>query len=114
MTDAPAPTRWGRVGLLNTLEHALTRFSDSATTLLLLWGLSSELFGRLAIAQAFAAPLLLLCVAPENVLYRDFPALRGSRGTWREDRGVSPLWMVEACRAASDRGRPRILGRDAG
>lgn len=74
-----APPRWGRIGILNTIEHALTRFSDSATTLLLLWGLNPELFGSLALAQAFAAPLLLLCVAPENVLYRDFPRLRENR-----------------------------------
>jgi glycosyltransferase involved in cell wall biosynthesis len=74
---------WARHGVLNTLEHAITRISDAATSLILLWALSPEHFSKLALAQAAVAPLLFLFVSPEMVLYRDF-------GKWKA-QGVSCL-----------------------
>lgn len=67
---------WVRHGFLNTFEHIFTRFADAFISLLLLWGLSPESFSRLAIAQAWVAPMLLFFVAPETVLYRDFSKLK--------------------------------------
>lgn len=65
---------WWKHGSLNLLEHGLTRGADAASTLLLLWALPSETFSKLALAQAWVAPLLLVFVSPEAVLYRDFKA----------------------------------------
>jgi hypothetical protein len=69
---------WLKHGFWNTLEHAVTRVSDALTTLVLLWALVPEVFSRLAIAQAWVAPLLLVFISPEAVLYRDF-------GKWRSE-----------------------------
>lgn len=63
---------WLKHSFWNVLEHGLTRVADAATSLVLLWVLSPEIFSKLALAQAVVAPLLLLFVAPEWVLYRDF------------------------------------------
>lgn len=63
---------WFKHGVLNTLEHVLVRGADALSTLVLLWTLQPELFSKLAIAQAWAAPLLLLFISPETVLYRDY------------------------------------------
>jgi hypothetical protein len=63
---------WFKYGFWNTLEHGLIRVSDALTSIVLLWALSAETFSMLALAQAFVAPLLLLFVSPETVLYRDF------------------------------------------
>jgi hypothetical protein len=65
-------TVWLKHGLWNILEHGLTRAADAATSLVLLWVLSPEIFSKLALAQAVIAPLLLFFVSPEVVLYRDF------------------------------------------
>jgi O-antigen/teichoic acid export membrane protein len=69
---------WFKHGFLNTLEHGLTRVADAATSLVLLWVLSPELFSSLALAQAMVAPALLFFISPETVLYRDF-------AKWREE-----------------------------
>lgn len=63
---------WLRHGFWNTLEHGVTRASDAMTTLVLLWALPAEIFARLALAQSWVAPTLLLFISPEQVLYRDF------------------------------------------
>lgn len=63
---------WIRPAALNILEHSSTRVADAATTLLVLLILDTEVFGRLALAQAWVAPTLFFFVCPENVLYRDF------------------------------------------
>lgn len=63
---------WVGHGLWNTAEHLLTRVLDAGTTLLLLWFLPSEQFAKLALAQAWVAPLLLFFVAPETAFYRDY------------------------------------------
>ncbi len=76
-----APIRsssWWRHGAWNTLEHAVTRASDSLATLLLVLILDPSKFARLALAQAIVAPLLFLSVTPESALYRHFAA-------WREE-----------------------------
>ena len=44
---------------------------------MLLWALAPEAFSKLALAQAFTAPLLFLFISPEVVIYRDF-------AQWRE------------------------------
>lgn len=69
---------WMRHGTLNTLEHAITRILDALSTLVLIWALSPELFSKLALAQAVAAPCLLFFIAPEAVFYRDF-------GRWKAE-----------------------------
>lgn len=69
---------WFRHGFLNTMEHGITRVADAGVTFVLIWALPIEVFSRLALAQAWVAPLLLFFVAPETVLYRDFSA-------WREE-----------------------------
>lgn len=63
---------WLKHGFWNTLEHGITRFSDAATTLVLLWVLPTEVFSKLALAQATVALFLLFFLAPESVFYRDF------------------------------------------
>lgn len=65
-------SQWFRHGFLNTLEHGVTRFADALTSIVLLWSLSSESFSKLALAQAYVAPVLFLFVSPEVVIYRDF------------------------------------------
>jgi hypothetical protein len=74
---------WLKHGFWNTLEHGLTRVADAGTSIVLLWALSTETFSRLALAQAWVAPLLLLFISPEAVLYRDF-------ARWKEE-GPSAL-----------------------
>jgi hypothetical protein len=69
---------WIRHGFWNTAEHATVRVSDALVTLLLIWLLPTESFSRLALAQAFVAPLLLAFVSPEAAIYRDFT-------TWRQE-----------------------------
>ena len=59
-------------GLLNTFEQGLNRVADAATTIALVRYLSPETFSKLGLAQAAVAPLLLLFISPEAVLYRDF------------------------------------------
>lgn len=63
---------WFKHGILNTLEHAVTRISDAATSIVLLYVLAPEVFAKLALAQAWTAPVLFFFVAPETVIYRDF------------------------------------------
>ena len=74
---------WIKHGFWNTLEHGVTRGSDALTSLVLLWCLAPEVFSRLALAQAIAAPVLILFVSPELVIYRDF-------AKWRAE-GISVL-----------------------
>ncbi len=64
--------QWFKHGFLNTIEHAVTRFSDAGLSLVLIWALSPENFGKLALAQAWVAPMLLFFISPETVLYRDY------------------------------------------
>jgi hypothetical protein len=71
-TEINVSRSWFRHGILNTLEHVVTRAADAATTLVLLWVLSPEVFSKLALAQALVAPLLVFFIAPETVIYRDF------------------------------------------
>ncbi len=63
---------WFASGVWNTAEHASTRILDAAATLFILWSVPTEKFSQLALAQAWVAPLLLIFVAPETILYRDF------------------------------------------
>lgn len=63
---------WVSHGIWNTAEHALTRGGDTALTLLLIWLLQVEVFSRLVMAQAVAAPLLVLFVSPSWALYHGF------------------------------------------
>jgi len=65
-----------RDGSWNSADHLLTRFADAGISILLIWMLAPESFSRLALAQAVAAPLLVFFLSPENVLYRDFAAVR--------------------------------------
>ncbi len=71
---------WLRHGFLNTLEHGLTRALDAVISLVLLWALPTEIFSQLALAQAWVAPVLLVFVTPETVIYRDFAGWK-SRGS---------------------------------
>jgi hypothetical protein len=72
--------RWLRHGLLNAFEQGFTRASDAIFSLALVAIFPPEQFSRLALAQAAVAPLLLLFIAPEAVMYKDF-------GLWHE-RGI--------------------------
>jgi hypothetical protein len=63
---------WLKHGFWNTLEHALIRVSDAFVSMLLLWILSPEFFSQLALAQAAVSPFLILFIAPENLIYRDY------------------------------------------
>ncbi len=63
---------WVRHGLLNVLEHGVTRVSDGLSSLILIWVIAPEEFSKLALAQAIAAPLLLFFITPENIIYLDF------------------------------------------
>lgn len=63
---------WLSNGIWNTAEHASSRILDAATTLIVLWSVPTEQFSHLALAQAWVAPALLLFIAPETILYRDF------------------------------------------
>ncbi|MGE0616244.1 MAG: lipopolysaccharide biosynthesis protein [Bacteriovoracia bacterium] len=72
---SPAPS-WLKSGVLNTVEHVLTRVMDAATSLLLIAWLSPESFSALALAQAWVAPVLLFLLCPETALYRDFERWR--------------------------------------
>lgn len=73
---------WVSNGLWNTAEHASSRILDAVTTLIVLWSVPTEQFSHLALAQAWVAPALLLFIAPETILYRDF-------SKWQEEgRGV--------------------------
>lgn len=65
-------------GVLNTLEHALTRVLDALNSLLILWVLAPETFARLALAQAAVAPLMLLFVSPETAFYRQYGQWKAS------------------------------------
>lgn len=69
--------KWLKHGFWNTLEHAITRIADAATSLVLLWALAPELFARLAFAQALVAPTLFFFVSPETVIYRDYSRWKG-------------------------------------
>lgn len=84
-----ARSPWIKHGFLNTLEHAITRGADALVSLLLLWTLSPEIFAKLASSQALIAPLLLLFVSPETVLYRDF-------ALWKKD---GPSQIADKLRA---------------
>lgn len=87
------PSRF-KHGFLNTLEHALTRVADAATSIVLLWALPTESFSKLALSQAAVAPLLFFFISPEGVIYRDFSA-----------------WKAEGPRALSARLRAlRLFG----
>ena len=63
---------WLGHGFWNTLEHAVTRFADALTTMIVLWVIPPEIFSRLAIAQATVAPVLFFFLSPEAVIYRDY------------------------------------------
>lgn len=67
-----AKSGWLSNGIWNTAEHASTRILDALTTLIVLWSVPTEQFSHLALAQAWVAPALLLFIAPETILYRDF------------------------------------------
>jgi len=69
---------WFEHGFWNTLEHAITRVADAFSTLILLWALSPEVFSKLALAQAYVAPMLFFFLTPETVLYRDFGEWKAS------------------------------------
>jgi len=67
------PSRqWLGHGFWNLMEHGITRGADAASSLLLLWALTPELFSKLALAQAAIAPLLFFFLSPETVMYRDY------------------------------------------
>ncbi len=65
-------TNWARQGVLNTLEHLLSRGLDAFATIAVLWFVPTEKFSLLALSQAFVAPILFLFVSPETVLYPKF------------------------------------------
>ncbi|HAR44452.1 MAG TPA: hypothetical protein DCS07_17780, partial [Bdellovibrionales bacterium] len=69
-------SQWWKHGFLNLLEHGITRAGDALASLLLIWVLAPEVFARLALAQAWIAPLLFFFVAPEVVLYREYASWR--------------------------------------
>jgi hypothetical protein len=80
-----------RASAWNALEHGLTRLLDAASTLLLLWFLSPEMFAKLAVAQAVAAPLLLVFVSPETILYKEY-------ARWRAEGDAPFAWRVRILR----------------
>ena len=63
---------WLKHGFWNVLEHGLIRLTDSLVSMTLLWVLVPESFAKVALAQAWVAPMLFLFVSPETVIYRDF------------------------------------------
>ncbi len=63
---------WFRHGFLNLVEHGLTRFADAGLSFFLIWLLPTEVFSKLALSQAAVAPVLVLFLSPELVLYRDY------------------------------------------
>ncbi len=63
---------WFSHGFWNTSEHLATRFFDVLTTLVLIRVFTPELFSKLVFAQAFLAPLLIVFIAPETIIYRDY------------------------------------------
>ena len=63
---------WLKHGFWNVLEHGLIRLTDSLVSLTLLWVLAPESFAKVALAQAWVAPMLFLFISPETVIYRDF------------------------------------------
>jgi len=65
-----------RTGLGNVFEHGLMRALDAASTFVLVAALAPEEFARLALAQAYCAPLLLILVSPSAILYRDLASWR--------------------------------------
>lgn len=65
---------WLKHGLLNAFEQGFTRASDALFSLALVAIFPPEQFASLALAQAIVAPLLLLFIAPEAVMYKDFGA----------------------------------------
>ncbi len=67
-----------RPGLLNVLEHGITRASDAATSLVLIWSLPVELYGKIAYAQAVIAPLAFLFIAQDLYIYRTY-------STWKQE-----------------------------
>jgi|GEM_PF-6156688 len=69
---------WLRHGFWNTLDHAITRAADAATSVLLLWVLAPELFSLIALSQAWIAPMLIVFVCPEITLYREFPTWKAA------------------------------------
>lgn len=87
-----ARSAWWRHGILNTLEHAVTRGADAVVTLVIISVLRPETFGALALAQAWIAPVLLVFVAPELVLYRDF-------GKWKSASSAEIAHRMSAYRA---------------
>ncbi len=63
---------WWKKGILNTVEHAVTRGADALVTILLIRALDAATFSRVALAQAWLAPVLLIFISPETILYRDY------------------------------------------
>ncbi|RYZ88005.1 MAG: hypothetical protein EOP04_10330 [Proteobacteria bacterium] len=61
-----------RPGLLNVLEHGITRASDALISLFLIWSLPVVLYGKLAYAQAVVAPLAFLFITQETYIYRSY------------------------------------------
>lgn len=63
---------WVKKTILNVAEHSITRGADALSSLILIAALPSETFSQLVVAQAWVAPLLLLFLSPEVVIYRDY------------------------------------------
>jgi hypothetical protein len=62
---------WLHHAFWNTLEQGVTRATDALTGLVLIWALQPEIFSQLVMAQAWAAPTLLLFLSPEGAVYRE-------------------------------------------
>lgn len=61
-----------RPGILNVLEHGITRASDALTSLVLIWSLPVEIYGNVAYAQALVAPLGFLFITQDVYIYRHY------------------------------------------
>ncbi len=69
-------SRWLKHGFWNTVEHGVTRGADALSSVVLLWAISPETFAKLASSQAVLAPILLIFIAPETALYREYAKWR--------------------------------------
>lgn len=63
--------RWFQHAFWNTLEQGFTQAADRLTGFVLIYVLQKDLLGALVVAQAWAAPTLLLFLTPEGAIYRD-------------------------------------------
>jgi hypothetical protein len=68
---------WLKNGLLNIYEQSFTRVADAVFSLALVATFPPAEFSKLALAQAAVAPLLVLFISPDSIMYREF-------STWRE------------------------------